>query len=52
MSLLQIPEMKNISSEDPQGFQAVSIQLAGIITGAVIMLSIALYEDDLSSLFS
>jgi hypothetical protein len=49
MFLLQIPEMNN--SENSQGFLDVILQLAGIITGAGIMLIIALYEDDLSSLF-
>jgi hypothetical protein len=50
MFLLQIPEM-NTNSEKSQGFLDVILQLAGIITGASLMLIIALYEDDLSYLF-
>jgi hypothetical protein len=49
MLLLQIPEM-NTNSENSQGFLHVILHLAGIITGATIMLIIALYEDNLSSL--
>ncbi|PNF42923.1 hypothetical protein B7P43_G11841 [Cryptotermes secundus] len=45
-----IPEM-NTNSEKSQGFLDVILQLAGIITGASLMLIIALYEDDLSYLF-
>lgn len=45
-----IPEM-NTNSENSQGFLDIILQLAGIITGASLMLIIALYEDDLSSLF-
>lgn len=44
-----IPEM-NTNSENSQGFLHVILHLAGIITGATIMLIIALYEDNLSSL--
>jgi hypothetical protein len=49
MLLLQIPEM-NTNSENSGSFLEVILHLAGIITGATIMLIIALYEDNLSSL--
>jgi hypothetical protein len=39
------------NSENSQGCLGVILQLAGIITGAGIMLIIAVYEDDISSLF-
>jgi hypothetical protein len=51
MLLLQIPEM-NADSENSQGFLDVILHLAGIITGATIMLIIALYEDNLISLLN
>jgi hypothetical protein len=41
--------MKN-TTKNSQAFLDVTIQLTGVITGAGIMLIIALYEDDLSSL--
>ncbi|XP_021927254.1 zinc transporter ZIP10-like isoform X4 [Zootermopsis nevadensis] len=44
-----VPEMKN-ASKNSRGFLDVTIQLAGIITGAGIMLVIALHEDDITSL--
>lgn len=47
--MLQVPEMKN-ASKNSRGFLDVTIQLAGIITGAGIMLVIALHEDDITSL--
>jgi hypothetical protein len=50
MFLLQIPEI-NTHSENSHGFLDIILHMAGIITGASIMLIIALYEDDLSSLF-
>jgi len=46
-----IPEMKS-NSENSQGFLDVILHLAGIITGGTIMLIIALYEDNLTSLFN
>jgi len=49
--LLQIPEM-NSNPENSQGFLAVILHMAGIITGATIMLIIALYEDNLTSLLN
>ena len=49
--MLQIPEM-SANSENSQGFLDVILQLAGITTGATIMLIIALYEDNLTSLLN
>lgn len=46
-----IPEM-SANSENSQGFLDVILQLAGITTGATIMLIIALYEDNLTSLLN
>jgi hypothetical protein len=40
----------NTNSENSPGFLDVTLNVAGIITGATIMLIIALYEDDLSFL--
>jgi len=40
------------NSENSQGFLDVILHLAGIITGGTIMLIIALYEDNLTSLFN
>jgi len=42
----------NSISENSQGFLEIILHLAGIITGAAIMLIIALYEDNLTSLFN
>jgi hypothetical protein len=42
----------NANLENSQGFLGVILQLAGIITGATIMLFIALYEDNLASLLN
>ncbi|XP_069677059.1 zinc transporter ZIP5 [Periplaneta americana] len=45
-----IPEM-NTRAPTPRSLMPIMLQLSGIIAGASIMLVIALYEDDLSSLF-
>ncbi|PSN38457.1 hypothetical protein C0J52_15623 [Blattella germanica] len=43
-----IPEMNNYSSQSSKGILDVLLQMAGITTGASIMLVIAIYEENLN----